>query len=240
MIRGITVLAIALLAAALAGCAFPSVTVNTHASAASETRQVHGFDRVQVDGTGTLFITQGAAEALTIRAASDVLPRLRSDVQDGLLLLGPQPGLSINSSVPIRYDLTIQRLSSVVLTGAAAAQADGLRTDQLALDISGAGRIGLTGLTTGALTVRITGTGKVTAAGQAPEQTVSITGAGDYAGSNLASQRATVDLSGAGSAELRVSDQLRATVSGVGRVTYVGSPAVEQHMSGVGSVTRSG
>ncbi len=91
-----------------------------------------------------------------------------------------------------------------------------------------------------ALAVRISGAGAVTVSGQAPQQTVSISGAGRYAPADLARQQATIDISGAGNCAVRASERLSATISGAGHVSYTGSPAVEQHVSGAGSVTKAG
>src|SRR5262249_24541080 len=44
----------------------------------SESRDVRDFDRVGVSGVGTLTITQGSTESLTIQAEDNLLPLLRS------------------------------------------------------------------------------------------------------------------------------------------------------------------
>lgn len=242
--NGRTTLLIApMMALALAGCnvqVWPASVVQGSGSVKSESRQVQGFDRVQIAGVGTLTITQGSAEALTVQAEDNLLPRLRSDVQDGALLLAPSPGTIIRPTRPIRYDLTVKQLRAIAVSGAAEVGGGGLDAGQLTLDVSGACRMNLTRLTASALTVRLSGSSSVTVSGQAPQQTVSISGAGRYVASDLESQRATASISGAGQAALRVSDSLSVTISGAGRVRYAGSPTVDQHVSGAGSVTKTG
>lgn len=235
-------LALAVLALALTACEVqvgPVDAVRGSGHVKTESRQVQGFDRVQVEGVGTLTIAPGSTDALTIQAEDNILPRLHSDVQGGMLKLGPH-GIAIGPSQPIRYDLTVTRLREVVVTGAADAHATGLQADQLTLRVSGAGKIDAGRVATGDLTVDITGSGQVTASGQAARQTVTISGAGRYLAPDLASQQATVDVSGAGDCAVRVADHLSVNISGAGNVNYAGSPTVEEHLSGAGKVTRTG
>ena len=229
-------------ALSLAGCLTitPPGTVRGSGNVRSESRDVHDFDRVEVSGAGSLTITQGTSEALTIRAEDNLLPMLQSTVRNGKLTLAPSPGTPISPTKPIEYDLTVEQLAELDMSGAADASATGLHADQLTVDVSGSGGTRLDQVTASALTVRLSGSGSASASGQAPQQTVAISGSGSYEAPGLASQRAVVDVSGSGSCSLRVSDRLTATVSGSGSVRYVGSPAVEQHVSGSGSVTRSG
>ena len=243
--RGRVVLLIGpLLALGLAGCELqigPADVVQGSGNVKTESREVQGFDRVEVAGVGSLTITQGATEALTIQAEDNLLTKLRSTVENGTLRLAPRPGTQVSPTKPIRYDLKVRQLRAISLSGAPDVTAASLNGDQLDLDESGAGRINLTHITASALTVHISGAGAVTVSGQAAQQTVSISGAGRYSAPDLASQRATIDISGAGNCAVRVSDHLSASISGAGHITYTGSPTtVEQNVSGAGSVTKTG
>lgn len=242
MNRRRTLLAAALLALGLAACGFQVGPVNElqgSGNVTSESRSVHDFNRVELVGIGTLTITQGAAEALTVQAEDNLLPHIGSVVQGSTLTLAPTPGTNIVPTKPIVYDLTVKQLRAIDVSGAGDVTAPGLSADQLDLSVSGAGRLATERLTSSSLTVHLSGSSTVTASGQASRQTVSISGACRYAASDLASQEATVDISGASTSAVKVSDHLKATVSGASHVTYTGSPTVQQDVSGVGSVTRS-
>jgi Putative auto-transporter adhesin, head GIN domain len=235
--------ALLLLAAlALAACQVdvgPTHLVRGSGVERTETRQVHDFDRVALDGLGTLTITQGTTEALTVQAEDNVLPLLHSDVEGGTLRLGPRDA-AIDPTRPIRYDLTLKRLTGLEVTGAAQVRSAAIQSDQLAVKVTGAGRVDVDRLTASSLTVEITGTGDVRLAGEVSRQTVSISGAGAFRGGDLATQQATVDVTGAADCQVRVSEHLTVTISGAGHVGYIGSPTVDQHVSGAGRVTRAG
>jgi hypothetical protein len=67
-----------------------------------------------------------------------------------------------------------------------------------------------------------------------------ISGGGSYKARNLQSARAEVDIDGLGSASVRVSEHLGATISGGGSVEYFGDPSVDQDVSGFGHVKKIG
>lgn len=238
-----TLLAAALLALGLAACGFdagPVTGLRGSGNVKSESRDVSGFDRVELAGAGTLTITQGAAEALTVRAEDNLLPHIGSTVSSGILTLAPLPGSNLAPTRPIEYDLTVRQLRGIKVSGAGDATAASLSADQLDLEVSGAGHVTTSRLTSTALTVHLSGSGIVTVSGQTSRQTVTVSGAGRYVARDLDSRQAAVDISGAGSSDVNVSDMLKASVSGAGHVTYSGSPALQQEVSGAGSVTKSG
>jgi hypothetical protein len=242
MARGLALALSALAGLTLAGCDLdvgPVDAVRGSGHVRTETRDVYGFDRVEVHGAGTLSITQGATEALTIEAEDNLLPRLQSDVAASTLRLGPR-NVSVRPTRPIRYRLTLMRLTSLEVTGATEADGASVEGDQLALRVTGAGKLHLGRVSASDLTVTISGSGEVSAAGQAQRQTVTISGAGDYRAPDLVSQESTVVVSGAGDSTVRATDHLAVTISGAGQVTYAGSPTVEQHVSGAGRLTHTG
>ncbi len=62
-------------------------TVSGSGNVVTETRQVSGFNRIDLAGSGEVTIQQGDAESLTIEADDNVLPRLTSEVSNSTLKL---------------------------------------------------------------------------------------------------------------------------------------------------------
>ena len=86
------VLTLALAVLLLAGCelhAGPVDVVQGSGHVQRQSRDVRGFDQVVLSGLGTLTITQGSTESLTVEAEDNLLLRLRSDVGGSTLRLGP-------------------------------------------------------------------------------------------------------------------------------------------------------
>ena len=243
MIPRTTLLASALLALGLAACGFDLGQMGGlqgSGNVKSESRNVHDFDRVELAGIGTLDITQGTAEALTIQAEDNLLPKIGSVVQGGLLTLAPVPGTSLRATRPIVYHLTVKQLRGIDVAGSGDVKASGLTTDQLLLNMSGSGSMDTSRIAADTLTVQLTGSGAVTVSGHASRQMVTISGSGSYVAGDLSSQQAVVGVTGSGSSEVNVTDSLTAIISGSGDVTYKGTPRVQQRVTGSGSVKQSG
>jgi len=181
----------------------------------TETRTVSGFDSVDVNGAGTLNITQSGTESLTVTADDNILPMIHSDVSGGTLSLGPQSVTLLNST-QLTYTLTVRSLKQISAHGATSVSASGLNTSSLSVTMDGAPKAQLSG--------------------QAQSQDIHISGTGQYDASGLSSRTANVQIDGVGNAVLAVSDSLSADVSPAGKVEYIGSPSVKH--SGMGSVSR--
>ncbi len=183
-----------------------------------QSRTVSGFHGVSLSGAGRLIVDRNGFESLTITAEDNLLPYLTSRVSGGLLELGTTPGVSLNASREILYEVSARTFDELVL--------------------SGAGDIELMGLDTPYFRTTISGAGNVIAFGEATEQHVTISGAGRYDAEGLDSRVAHITVSGAAFARLRVSGELHVSISGAGTVEYYGDPVV--HVSGEGSVRRLG
>jgi putative autotransporter adhesin-like protein len=218
----------------------PGELVQGSGSVKTESRDVRGFDSVEVAGTGTLVITQGDSEHLTISAEDNILPKLTSEVVNGRLELHPQSNTQLNTSQPIRYMVTVKQLKDVRLAGAGDVQASSLSADQLDIAVAGSGNTNIGRLTAKTLTVTISGSGTATIAGQATEQNVTISGSGRYRAADLQSRRASIQINGSGDCAVSVADSLNVTIAGSGNVTYVGSPTVNQTILGSGRVSKAG
>jgi hypothetical protein len=184
----------------------------------SETRDVSGFNQVELNGVGNLSIQQAGSESLTVEAEEDVLQKIQTEVADDRLVIGPKPNTTINTTEPINYKLSVKDLNALKLSGSGNIDAEGISTDRLAVTISGAG--------------------KVEAAGRADSQDIDISGSGSYQAENLESEEVKIEVKGSGSATVNVSDELDAKVSGSGSVYYTGDPVVNRNVRGSGRVAK--
>ncbi len=189
-------------------------------SVVTESRAVRDFHQIDLSAAGQLFIEHTGRESLTITAEARILPLLTSEVRGGRLILGVTPDTHFRTDKRIVYRLTVKSLDDLRVTGAGWIEASGIDTERLDVDISGAGA--------------------VFAAGRATQQQVRISGAGFYDARDLVSRTATVTVSGAAHAMLRVSDELHGSVSGVGVIEYIGDPFVDVTISGLGVVHQIG
>ena len=188
-------------------------TAEEPSNVTSESRNVSGFEEVELQGVGNLSIQQTGSESLTVEAEEDVLPKIRTEVENDRLIIGPEPNTSIQTTQPINYKLAVKDLN-----GSGSVDAEGISTDELAVTLSGAGNVKL--------------------GGETDSQEINISGSGSYQAEDLESKEVQVDVGGSGSAVVNVSDELDAKVSGIGSVEYIGDPTVNQDVSGVGAVRK--
>ena len=84
----------------------------------TETRDVNGFNKVLISGTGEATIVQGEEESLTITAGENILPYIRSEVINGQLKLW----LDTKQNFPptagkILYNISLINVSSLGIEG---------------------------------------------------------------------------------------------------------------------------
>jgi hypothetical protein len=68
-----------------------SGTIEGSGNVESESRDVSGFDEVDLRGVGNLSIRQTGSESLSVEAEDNVLPKITTEVVNGRLILSPSP-----------------------------------------------------------------------------------------------------------------------------------------------------
>jgi len=203
--------------------------------ATSAQRAVSGVHAVALETSGDLVINVGDEQRLTIDAGANVIDGLTSDVVDGTLVLGGKSGAWFGG--PIRYTLTVAGLDRIELAGSGNVTGAGVLAGEAALLVSGSGSATVSDVRLTGLTADLSGSGGATVTGSATTSTVTVSGSGDFDGSGLASEQATVEVSGSGQARVDVSGTLAATVTGSGDVVYTGQPdSVQRDRSGSGQI----
>ena len=209
----------------------------------TENRQVSGFNSVTFTGLGDLTITQGANEGLTIEAEDNIMPRITTTVSNGDLTIGFESENwqdLVRPTRPVKFDLKVRSLSQIDLQGLGSVTMPSWQADAATIKVGGAGGIKINKLIAGNLTITMTGAGNVDLAGKVTSQTINLRGLGNYSGGDLDSQQTTVNLTGAGGAEVWARSDLNVKISGAGSVSYYGSPAVTKSITGLGVLNSQG
>jgi hypothetical protein len=182
----------------------------------AESRRVAGFSSICLESVGKITVRQTGKESLTVSAEDNILPLLESRVADRTLILGVVRGNGIRPTKPIEYTVEVKSLEGIRLQGAGNIDAKGIQGRTLSVSLSGAGNVTITG--------------------SADALDLSLSGAGNYHGEGFKTSKATIHSSGVGTAIVNASEELDATLSGVGAVEYIGSPHVRTSISGIGTV----
>lgn len=206
-----------------------------------EERNVKGFDRVSLGGTGYVYLTQGNEEKLVVEAREEILPFIETDISRGKLHLRLKRGYRPRFNAgPINYYLTMKDINGISVSGSGNIETETIKTFDLDLHISGSGDILVKELKGESITVHISGSGDCDVTGKLDRQDIHISGSGEYNASGLKSDDVEVSVSGSGDVEVWVKDELDVHISGSGRVGYYGRPAIDSHSSGSGRTVHLG
>lgn len=209
-----TAISLCVFAALAAGC----TTLYGSGDVTAETRQISGVSRVVLGGDADLEIEQTGKESLVITADDNILPVLRSESEDGVLVLGVKDYTNIRPTKRVHYKLTLSGLTALSLAGDVTADVKKVATDRLTVSITGDG------------TIRIDGT--------ADQQQVSILGDGKYDAANFLTKTASVSITGDGKLDIAVSENLDVKVLGDGSITYTGDPMITKSILGDGKIEK--
>ena len=196
----------------VAGCHLPGIRGNGHIK--SEERSLVSF--VNLDAGGAFEIEwQNGSPALRITTDENLLRYVESNVSDDTLHLRtrghvwPSHGIKVVISSPTRAGGKIRGAVKLIVKQ--------LSGPIFALEAKGASRVSLDG-SVDRLLVDMTGASQLTAAG-------------------LQAKTAEISTTGAGDAEVAVSDMLKVAITGAGKVTYSGNPpTIKKQITGAGSI----
>lgn len=144
------------------------------------------------------------------------MPLLTTEVSNGRLILGVKPNTNFKTNNPVNYTLTVKDLSDLQSSGSVYTIINGIKSSKLTVALSGAGSIDISG--------------------KVDHQNLIISGSGSYPALELESNSAKLLVTGVSKASVHAVDTLNVTISGVGQVTYKGSPQITQKISGIGSI----
>jgi len=206
----------------------------------TEARQVSNFDSIDLSGVGDVIITQGGSESLSVETDDNIMNYLETVVENGTLKLGFKPGFNMIDPSRLIFNVGVDDLTGLTISGSGNIKSDMIVTDQLEVAVSGSGEVQITNLSASRVSAEISGSGEVILDGDASAQDVAISGSGSYQADDLCSASVRVDVSGSGEATVCATETLDADVSGSGSVNYYGQASVSFSGSGSGNIQHLG
>lgn len=199
-----------------------------------EERSLENFSAITIEGSYTIELEQGAP-GLTIRTDENLLPLIQTEVKRNTLRLSNTQNIKGSDGVTIR--IRYPELEKLEVGGAAKITNTGtMQTGSLEIEVRGAAMVDLE-MEVRKLELELSGASSVNFQGTARQLQADLSGAGNLEAYELQVRDAVVNLSGIGSAEVYVTDNLQAKVSGVGGIRFKGEPRnIQRQVSGVGSI----
>jgi len=206
-------------------------------------RNVSGFHAIKVSNAIDVMIVQGNEEGLAVSARTDEYrDKIISEVRNGVLVISyKESAWNSTGNKKLKAYVSVKNLDKITASGACDVIVNGkLETNELALDFSGAsdfkGTVG-----TEFLDVDISGASDVTVNGKASSARIKASGASDFKGFDLETEKSSVHASGASDIKITVNKELNAEASGASGINYRGEGLIKDiKTSGASSVSRKG
>ena len=205
-----------------------------------ENRSVGEFSGVVLSGMGNLYIEQGDSNGIVIEAEDNIVPKITTTLRGNQLVIAVERGMNIIPTKEINYYITMKDVNDIQVLGAGNVDANDIQTDSLNIDLTGLGAVKMKNLDTGMLDITISGAGDINVDGKATQQSINISGAGNYHAEDLESENADIIVSGLGGGTLWAKQQLSVIISGGGNIDYYGDPQISRTISGLGKLTSLG
>jgi hypothetical protein len=185
-----------------------------------EVRSVAGFTRLVLALPARVTLTQGATESLAITADDNLLPLMRTRVENGELVIDADKSRGFSTRQAIKIRLTVKKLDGILINGAGDVFGDQLTSDKLDISITGSGDVKIKSIRADQVKIGIDGSGDVSLdALDSKSVEASINGSGDVRLPSV--QAASVKISVRGSGDVVAAgnvDTVRVDVVGSGDV----------------------
>lgn len=200
------------------------------------TVNVDEFTRLEIDGNFDVYIQQGSQAGLKIEADENLHELIEVKNFGSLLEIHTRDNI-LRAKKKSLY-ITCTDLEKAELNGAINFRTEkplDLRT--LAVFVSGASDIRMD-IKAEKIWLEVSGAADCDLRGKAGQLDLDLSGAGEFNAIDLESREAAVTMSGAGTAKVWATEELRVDISGAGSVRYKGDPRISKSIAGIGSLKR--
>ncbi len=203
--------------------------------------RLRGFHSLDLQGGYQVVVHPSEESYVEVEGPAEIIDRLQARVEGQVLEVEQPDRRKFRRKDKITLHIYANELREIDASGAVDMRSEHvIQAQQMDIDVAGAGRIELK-LKVEQLTAEISGAGKYILVGQASEAAYQVSGAGEVKAFGLQAEQVSVDIAGAGSAQVYANQSLRAGIAGAGKVVYDGDvpdDQVKKTVLGAGSVRR--
>jgi hypothetical protein len=221
-----------------------------------ETRKLVSFKGVINEGSFNIFISNDSVSEVTVEAESNIIPFIRTVVNDNKLIIDTKKGSNINVHYPVNVYVKSPLVKYVAMEGSGNMMFDSLTCKAFIAEMGGSGNIGgkviadnvfagikgsgnislVTNCTE--IVTRIDGSGNIGLRGSSDTANHEIRGSGSLNAFEFINRNCKSAISGSGDMNLNVTAKLDVNISGSGHVYYTGNPQINVVIKGSGSVIK--
>lgn len=183
-------------------------------------RNVSSFNAIELNGVFNVFLLQGETEALTIEADDNLLPIIKSSVDNNKLIVKTKKHLNIKKSTKMNVFITFKDINSLGFYGVGDLSCDApIKLKSLNIDNNGVGNLNLVG--------------------SCSNVTIKNSGVGNINTSKFTAKIMDVTNSGVGNVDIYVTEELKLKNLGIGNIYYEGGASIiDIDSSGIGKIKK--
>jgi Putative auto-transporter adhesin, head GIN domain len=181
----------------------------------TEVRNVSPFSMFDLAAAAAVSITTGEPQHVAIEIDDNLIGLIRTDVSGDQLTISRLADFT--SAKGLIVSITVNHLISASLSGSGDLTIENVHEDHFLINVSGSG--------------------SVKASGNANRVNLTIGGSGEINAFGLIAASASARVGGQGSIKVFVTENLDASIRGVGQIVFLGTPpSVQKHIEGIGQI----
>ena len=202
--------------------------------------KVANFNSIELGSAFEVHVHKGNVYAVSVTGREKDIDELEVSSNSGKLEIGYEAGWKWtwnNNRSKLVVNITLPRLNSGDFSGASKVDLQGFTNEEeMTLIFSGASKGVIEGLHTDKLKLELSGASDCKISGHTDYLNVEASGASHLKALDFFARNVDVDASGASSAQVHVQKSLKVDASGASHVKYKGSPVISKDLSGAASL----
>jgi hypothetical protein len=198
------------------------------------------FNTLQTEGVSSFLLIQSDENKVEVIVENkEIIDYIDIKVTDGILAINTT---SKNKNISkmfskLTFKVYFRNLEYIVFSGAGSIKSENpIKSKKLEAELEGTGNIDLIA-NTQKFTGKMKGTGSFSIEGNSQSTELFVAGVGSLNATNLISKNTSIVLNGVGHAQVYASENLEATLNGLGSIKYTGNPQNKDfEVNGLGSI----
>jgi hypothetical protein len=205
----------------------------------TENRTAGNFNSIDVSGIADVYVKQDSVTSIRIETDENLMEYILIDNDGGTIRIHQKKGTNLKPSKAIKIFVSGPTFKHFGASGACNYYTENKITssEPVSINLSGATNVKLE-LNAPKIDADMSGAGTLRLKGETKDFSVDGSGSTDIRCFDLMTENTTVELSGAGDAEVFASVKLVVHVSGAADVKYKGNATLTKDISGAGSVKK--
>ncbi len=139
-----------------------------------------------------------------------------------------------------KFEITVfANIEEIEIFGGIELEMDAAKSKKIDIDIKGGAKVYAFNVAADYMKINVEGAASMNLFGSTRALELELAGAGAIDAKSLVCEKAEVKISGAGSAEISVTDELLSDIGGVGSLAYYGDPVLENISGGLAAVEQA-